>query len=504
MKLRTFSFCSGFICLIVFCQQLYWFTILRDNLFYQILMTKQEKYSRFNHNIRNITTENNINSKNYSNTTTLHASSSDSKNITTSSSTSFLIYELPKLTGQGLGNIVSGILAAHRLAEEFQRTICHMGSYSSFDQAFQWKDLDHSQKCEEVLLDIRNNSWENHRPTSSNTIVQYNYDDTSVQSECTIKDLLLNYQQYPILYYKGNTYPRWPTNTITSSDENDQIMQTPPRKQHQPRDYFHEKFKPTSHLVDIIPWDIDNPPSIVVHLRDSDGRFDERAGLDNQTLSLLADELNNIASTSTNTDANHHKNKYSNDKNKNNNHIFLVTNRVEWYDKFPEWGHPNWSLVHHSAIGRISWGRRRDNDILITDYSKSSSKEEEALQMWADWYTLLNAKRIYHTMSDFSRSASRWNEKIQSFTIVGSTTTTTAITNMTGQNKNNTILTENPKLILRSDLQGFNESYTPRLVNRKKEDLRFCDPGAKTKYLIEKKNKELLDLRKALIRHREG
>ncbi|OEU22152.1 hypothetical protein FRACYDRAFT_232305 [Fragilariopsis cylindrus CCMP1102] len=484
MKLRTFSFCSGFICLIVFCQQLYWFTILRDNLFYQILKTKQEKYSRVNHNIRNITTENNINSKNYSNTTTLHASSSDSKNITTSSSTSFLIYELPKLTGQGLGNIISGILAAHRLAEEFQRTICHMGTYSSFDQAFTWKDLDHIQKCEEVLLDIRNNnSWEDHKPTSSNTIVQYNYDESSVQR---------------------NTYPRWPTNTITSSDENDDQMQTPPRKQNQPRDYFHEKFKPTSHLLDIIPWNIDNPPSIVVHLRDSDGRFDERAGLDNQTLSLLADELNNIASTSANNDANRHKKKYSNDKNKNNNHIFLVTNRVEWYDKFPGWGHPNWSLVHHSAIGRISWGRRRDKNILLTDYGKSSSKEEEALQMWADWYTLLNAKRIYHTMSDFSRSASRWNEKMQSFTIVGSTTTTTAITNMTGQNKNNTIITENPKLILRIDLQGFNESYTPRLVNRKKEDLRFCDPGAKTKYLVEKKNKELLDLRKALIRHREG
>ena len=75
---------------------------------------------------------------------------------------------------------------------------------------------------------------------------------------------------------------------------------------------------------------------------------------------------------------------------------------------------------------------------------------------------------------------------------------------MTGQNKNNTIITENPKLILRIDLQGFNESYTPRVVNRTKEDLRFCDPEATTKYLIEKKNKELLDLRKALIRHREG
>jgi hypothetical protein len=485
----------------VFCQQLHWLTILDDNLSYRILETKQEEDSRFNHNIIHITTENNINSKNYSknysNATTLHASS-DSKNTTSISS--FLIYILPKLTGQGLGNIISGILAAHRLAEEFQRTICHMGSYSSFDQAFKWKDLDHIQKCEEVLLDV--DSWENRRPNSFNTIVQYNYDETSVQSECNIKELLLNYQQYPILYYKGNTYPRWPTNTITLSDENDQ-MQTPSHKQNQPRDYFHEKFKPTTHLVDIIPWNIDNPPSIVVHLRDSDGKFDERAGLDNQTLSLLADELNNIASTSVDTDASHHKNKYSNSKNKNNNHIFLVTNRVEWYDKFPEWGHPNWSLVHHSALGRISWGRRRDNEILITDYSKSRSKEEEALQMWADWYTLLNAKRIYHTMSDFSRSASRWNEKIQSFTIVGSATTT-AITNMTGKNNINTIITENSKLILRNDLQGFNESYAPRLVNRKKEDLRFCDPETEKKYLMEKKNKEFLDLMKALKRHREG
>jgi hypothetical protein len=502
MKLRTLSFCSGFICLAVFCQQLHWLTILHDNLFYQILETKQEEGSRLfnNYAIRNITTENNINSKN-SNTTNLHTSSDRNRNRNTTIK-SFLIYILPRHTGQGLGNIISGILAAHRLAEEFQRTICHMGSYSSFDQAFKWKDLDHIQKCDEVLLDI--NSWEDRMPNSSNTIVQNNFDETSVQSECTIKELLSNYQQYPILYYKGNTYPRWPTNTIiTSSDENDK-MQTPRRKQNHPRDYFHEKFKPTTHLLDIIPWNNNNPPSIVVHLRDSDGKFDERAGLDNQTLSLLADEINHIASTSAAIDASHHENTYSNNKNKNNNHIFLVTNRVEWYDKFPEWGHPNWSLVHHSALGRISWGRRRDNDILITtDYNKSSSKEEEALQMWVDWYTLLNAKRIYHTMSDFSRSASRWNEKIQSFTIVGSTTTTDVTSSMTGQN-NNTKVTENPKLILRNDLQGFNKSYTPRLVNRKREDLRFCDPETEKKYLIEKKNKELLVLMKALKRHREG
>ena len=41
--------------------------------------------------------------------------------------------------------------------------------------------------------------------------------------------------------------------------------------------------------------------------------------------------------------------------------------------------------------------------------------------MWSDWYTLLNARETYHTLSDFSRSASRCNEKIKSWTILGPT-----------------------------------------------------------------------------------
>jgi len=38
--------------------------------------------------------------------------------------------------------------------------------------------------------------------------------------------------------------------------------------------------------------------------------------------------------------------------------------------------------------------------------------------MWADWYTILTAKMVYHTHSDFSISAIHW-QNIESKTIDG-------------------------------------------------------------------------------------
>mmetsp|Transcript_60348 Transcript_60348/g.148079 ORF Transcript_60348/g.148079 Transcript_60348/m.148079 type:complete len:202 (-) Transcript_60348:195-800(-) len=47
-------------------------------------------------------------------------------------------------------------------------------------------------------------------------------------------------------------------------------------------------------------------------------------------------------------------------------------------------------------------------------------KYQQGMQMWSDWYTLLNSKLIYHTHSDFSISAARWNQNILSWTILDS------------------------------------------------------------------------------------
>jgi hypothetical protein len=74
--------------------------------------------------------------------------------------------------------------------------------------------------------------------------------------------------------------------------------------------------------------------------------------------------------------------------------------------------------------------------------------------MWSDWFTILRAKQVYHTHSDFSLSAIHWNE-IASKTIQG-------IDNITG------------KLILTDESWRIDTSM-PRLVDRVGDQLKNCD-----------------------------
>jgi hypothetical protein len=233
-----------------------------------------------------------------------------------------------------------------------------------------------------------------------------------------------------------------------------------------PRNYFHEQFQPKKALLDKLPWALEAPPTIVVHLREGDSFRDHRAGLDDTTLSLLAQEKfpsqDGIVS--------------------HDDPIFLVTNRVDWYSKFPHWVHPEWSVVQHSALG-IAW----DNQPYLRRSTRKSD-EEGLLEMWADWYTLLNAKYIYHTHSDFSLSAARWNEEIESWTIKG--TTTDALT--VGSNES--------KLLLIRDFDDPEEKKMPRLVDRVAEELKYCDPSNtahKTKADQERMMQQLAALMKA-------
>lgn len=370
-----------------------------------------------------------------------------------------LVFRFPNHSGQGTGNIMSGALAAQLLAEEFNRTLCHVGEeatnfLSSFRRAFELKDHRLQETCDRILRKTKQDQRNDTTifrvvPNSSNTIVRRNYDTTSEQSECAMKDLLSNHDNFPVVYYEGNTYPRWPNKVVSF-----------------PRDYFHERFQPTQALLDVLPWKgFDSPPT-VIHLREGDDAGDHREGLDDQTLSLLANEefLDDFDSKQT---------------------IFLVTNNVEWYSRFPNWSHPDWSLVSHSALKRISWGNNR-----LSHHNENENEHEHIrdLQMWADWYTLLNGQNIYHTLSDFSRSAARWNEKIKSWTILGSTDESTAT-----ESGNTT-----PRLLLRSDTEVLsNESKRiSRLVDRTKEELWFCGDLSpeESGYIQKKKDKQLLDL----------
>ena len=155
---------------------------------------------------------------------------------------------------------------------------------------------------------------------------------------------------------------------------------------------------------------------------------------------------------------------------------------MEWYPRFPQWSHPDWSLVHHSALRRISWGGTPSGN---KGSHRHIQNDDGELQMWSDWYTLLNVREIYHTFSDFSRSASRWNEKIKSWTILGSTDKTLVTEQFTAE----------PHLLLRNDI----EDGVSRLVDRTTKELWFCgNPSPEErKHLQEKRERQLLKLVRA-------
>lgn len=207
-------------------------------------------------------------------------------------------------------------------------------------------------------------------PQEQNTLKRNNYDTSGFTSECALKERLQVHEE-SVLYYTGNTYPCWP-----DCDHFDPAL-------------FHHIYHPTSDLLQYLPQS--KPPHTVVHLRQAGGDLDSRPGLDNNTLNALGKELSND--------------------------VFLVTNRVAWYDFFQpfRWSYPPLSHIQHSAL-HFSWG----------DVGPLPNKNDQNLQLWANWYTLLQATTIYHTPSDFSKSAARWNRNIISWTILGPQNATNA------------------------------------------------------------------------------
>lgn len=145
-----------------------------------------------------------------------------------------------------------------------------------------------------------------------------------------------------------------------------------------PDNLFFIYYRPKKDFLDILPYDPESPPTTVVHLREPDGSSDYRKGLDPESLKALGEALPSDT--------------------------YLVTNRVEWYDYFESnfhWQHPGWNSVEHSAFGQ-SWGWRNNP-------KRSPNKTiSQTLQMWADWYVMLTAEKVYHTHSDFSVSAIHW------------------------------------------------------------------------------------------------
>jgi hypothetical protein len=274
----------------------------------------------------------------------------------------FIVFQ-GDLTGQGAGNILNGLLAAHLLADEFGRILCVSPAYEDFVLAFSSVHPDVVKNCPKVIqaweaqMDATNPLKRGRRrsykyPPKDFLLHFTNFGGHPV-NECEVKDQLAS--DTPVWYLRTNTYPRWPT-TYNAIPEN----------------YFDRYYQPNNKLLGLLPKSF---PSTVVHLRKEDGQQDVRKGLDNQTLTALADYLEGQSP-------------------------YLVTNHVEYYQYFNErqWAHPAWENVIHSAMLNANNNRGRDFRV------------RQKLQLWADWYILLKAKTVYHTFSDFSASAVHWME----------------------------------------------------------------------------------------------
>ena len=266
--------------------------------------------------------------------------------------------------GQGEGNAMSGLLAAHLLGYEFDRTVCVSDRWTPFHAAFQAIHPDAVTYCPTVLR-----KWDvNYLHVKRTTLLNFE----GPPNECQLQQLFNSTE--PIVGLSANTYPRWPK---------------------VPDNFFFSYYKAKPALLNMLSYHEQQPPPVVVHLREPDAvESDPRQGLTDEALRALGKMLPQA---------------------------YLVTNRVEWYDLpyFAHWQHPAWREVVHSAFER-SWGSRGQHykpvegefiePVLKFDH------ERQNLQLWADWYTLVTAKKVIHTHSDFSLSAIHW-QNIDSQTI---------------------------------------------------------------------------------------
>ena len=254
--------------------------------------------------------------------------------------------------GQGIGNIMNGLLAAHLLAEEFDRVVCITDHWVDFYKAF--VPLHNRTQCADLLQD----------PTQAKDTERIGLLNFGAPTnECRVKQLLASDQT--VLFFTGNTYPRW---------------------KEIPDKYWDQFYTTTERMKRLLQEKWKQPIQTVVHLRLADGEMDSRQGLDPATLTALGSTLPN--------------------------NTFLVTNNVQWYTFFERqyhWSNPGWSSIRHSAFSSLEWGPTLRN--AYTD-------EDHMMNLWCDWYTILMAEKVIHTHSDFSLSAIHWRN-LESKTIQG-------------------------------------------------------------------------------------
>jgi hypothetical protein len=303
-------------------------------------------------------------------TTTAKNDDSNNNNTSIADQDLFLVF-LADLGGQGTGNLISGLLAAHLLGQEYHRIVCVHPMYFKFLRVFEPVQLHIQTKCNEVHDKYSNSDY-----VSQHLVTLVNF--IGAADECDLQNTMSD-TTVRVVYMSGNTYPRWPV---------------------VPANFFLHHYQPKTVLLEALPYTVQ--PKVVVHLREPDEQsIDPRAGLDETSLTALGELL------------------------PRDHHTFLVTNRVEWYHRFEEccsWNHPPWDTITHSATDQ-NWGTSAQQASAAAA-AVASKKYDQNIRMWIDWYTILMAETVYHTHSDFSISAIHWMNNRQSHSIVGYNTDT--------------------------------------------------------------------------------
>jgi hypothetical protein len=104
--------------------------------------------------------------------------------------------------GQGAGNIMNGLLAAHLLGQEFNRTVCVEEEYTQFHAAFEAIDPLAIKYCPDITQNGNINPEQ--RASRLELVNFYLYP----VDECSLQDQLASLTR--VIEYEGNTYPRWP------------------------------------------------------------------------------------------------------------------------------------------------------------------------------------------------------------------------------------------------------------------------------------------------------
>jgi hypothetical protein len=303
----------------------------------------------------------------------------------------FLVFQ-GNIQGQGAGNHMNGLLAAHLLGDEFNRIVCVSPVFRDFLQAFEPIHPAAVKHCPRVFEELeryldekyparrererdriaKGRQPEQWRPPRENLIEMINFNGPP--NECDVQAKLAS--NTSVWYLRANHYPQWPSSSI-------------------PENYFEKYYRPTKDLLKLLP---NPPPKIVVHLRKEDGPRDRRKGLDEDSFKALGEYLKQYQSPPP----------------------YLVTNHVEWYDYFARynWDHPTWEKVVHSAYltafhsASNTMTHKLPRQARMAKQSNVDKNKEQILQLWSDWYTCLTATTVYHTFSDFSASAIRWKDSL--------------------------------------------------------------------------------------------